>query len=127
MSAYKYIKPVYKTALVRIRTEKFANYHKYYHEQDAQSDVLYQSIKKIIDSHAASHNEDKKFYSPVTQEGITFKTTDTCKCYNVNARPCLLKDICDFDAVVKLKIQPYSFNDAVGVSITLIEARAKSS
>ena len=114
----------------RLRKETFANFHAFYHT-GSRDDSFAIFLQNIIDKHKLLVGEAfTEFRSPMTNEGFYFKTGVLPKCKNVSGKPCLLRDILDYDVYMKLKIQPYDFvttlgNRVAGVSITAMEVTAK--
>jgi len=113
----------------RLRRENFANFLDYYHKGTAETDHFYQILSKIISDHKLGCNDELiQFYTPMTSEGFYFKSPDV-KCKNLIGKPCLIDDILDNDAVIRLKVRPYDFVNEnkrmIGVSIHAVEIVAK--
>lgn len=122
-------KPKFLYAMVRIRSDKFANFLDYFHNQ-SNDDQFKLLLNKIVQIHIKNTKvSEESFKSPIKGEGIYFKTTPNTKCYNISNKPCIINDIYETDAYCKFKILPYDFladgQRIVGVSITLLEANAK--
>ena len=123
------LKPKFLYAMVRIRSDKFANFLDYFHNQST-NDQFKLLLNKIVQSHIElTKVTEESFKSPVKGEGIYFKTTFMTKCHTLSNKPCIINDMCETDAYCKFKIQPYDFiadgKRIVGISITLLEANAK--
>jgi hypothetical protein len=128
----KYARPLNVSIKARLRQLNYANFLEYYHNGSAELDYFYKYLVNLANKHKlfVKDGDFSKFKSTYTKEGFYFKTTATIKCKNAIGRPCLLEDILDRDAVLKLKITPYDFdsedgNQIIGISIQCIEANAK--
>jgi len=115
-------KPKYLTIKARLRQPTFANYYEYYHNGTPG----HATLDKIVNDHKFLVGE-QDFKNPLTAEGFYFKS-DKAKCLDFGKKITMIDNILDRDAILKLKVQPYDFKvdgkRLVGVSITLLEARA---
>lgn len=124
--SYKYVKPKIISTKIRLRTDKYANYYEYYHNNSSSDDFLYKYLCSVKEKNMI--NED--FKSNFTEEGFNFKFKDNITCRDVKGNRCILYDILDSDIVAKLSIKPYDFvskdgKHLSGITINLLEANAK--
>ena len=123
------LKPKFLYAMVRIRSDRFANFLDYFHNQ-SNDDQFKLLLNKIVQSHIKlTKVTEESFKSPVKGEGFYFKTIPKTTCKTHTEKPCIINDIYETDAYCKFKVQPYDFladgKRIVGISITLLEANAK--
>ena len=134
-----FFKPEYVQGMVRIRSDKYASYHSYFHQgnnqnggqNSGQNDPIYLKLEAIAEKHKKiTKVDDESFKMPATNEGFYFKTLpNKIKCINSRGKPCIIDDLFESDAWCKFKVLPYDFTSngvrIVGVSITLIEATGR--
>ncbi len=115
------------SGLVRLRSDRYASYHNYYHSgTPPDDDPIYKKIMKISENHKmVSKIIDSDFKMPATAEGFYFKSSATIKCVK-NNKPCIINDLYECDAWCNFKVQPYDFiadgKRIVGISISILSA-----
>jgi hypothetical protein len=118
-------RPKYLNEVIRLRSDRYANYLTYYHNQ-SDSDKFYIVLNKIVNDHKKHTNAGDIFKSPISQEGFYFKVDSRAKCLTKHKSPCIINELVESDVYCRFKIYPYDFTKdgvrIVGVSITLMSA-----